>query len=291
LWLLPGLALLIWLIVGRGLRPLEELAVAVRQRNPDVLHPVSEANLPKELRPLAQSLNGLLQRLDRAIKQQRDFVADAAHELRTPLAALKLQTQLAERATTDAERKLGFQYLHEGIKRATHLVQQLLVLARQETGAPSTGGASIDLGQLVGEVAGEHTPIAHAKGIELRVAIQDTTVVRGDADALRIMIGNVVDNAVRYTPIGGLVDLSLVRENDRVILNISDSGPGIPEQERQRVFDRFYRLGGSGAAGSGLGLAIVKRIADAHNVEVLMGEVSTGMGLQMRLVWTIAAPP
>lgn len=291
LWLLPGLAALIWLVVGHGLRPLEQLALAVGERNPDVLHPVPATNLPKELRPLAKSLNDLLQRLDRAIKTQRDFVADAAHELRTPLAALKLQAQLAERATTDAERKQGFAYLNEGIKRATHLVQQLLILARQEAGAALAARSPIDLATLVGNVMTEHAAIAQAKGIEFRVNMRDTATVPGDQDALRIMIGNVVDNAVRHTPSGGLVDVSLARANGRAILDISDSGPGIPEQERRRVFDRFYRLEGSGGSGSGLGLAIVKRIADAHGVEMLMSDRSSGTGLRMQLIWPMATRP
>ena len=285
LWLLVGLAVLIWFIVGRGLRPLEQLALAVRERNPDVLHPVPEANLPGELKPLAMALNELLQRLDRAMQTQRDFVADAAHELRTPLTALQLQAQLAERATTDAERKLAFAYLKEGLKRATHLVQQLLLLARQEAGVTQTSLTPIDLSSLVTDVIAEHVPLAQAKGIELRVNAEQAIDVRGDANAVRIMIGNVIDNAVRYTPAMGAIDVVLARKDGRAILDISDTGPGIPEEERQRVFDRFYRREGSAGAGSGLGLAIVKRIADAHGVEILLSDRSSGAGLQMRFMF------
>ncbi len=285
LWLLAALALLIWFIVGRGLRPLEQLAMAVRERNPDVLHPVPEANLPGELKPLVKALNDLLQRLDRAMKTQRDFVADAAHEMRTPLTALQLQAQLAERASTEAERNLGFAYLKEGLKRATHLVQQLLMLARQEAGATQALRTQVDLTAVVSGVILEHAPLAQAKRIALRVNVEHAIAVRGDVDALRIMIGNAIDNAVKYTPEMGAIDVVLARESERAILDISDTGPGIPQAERQRVFDRFYRREGSAGPGSGLGLAIVKRIADTHAVETLLSDRSSGAGLRIRFIF------
>ena len=290
LWLLLGLAVLIWFIVGRGLRPLEQLALAVRERNPDVLHPVPEANLPGELKPLAKALNDLLQRLDRAMKTQRDFVADAAHELRTPLTALQLQAQLAERATTEAERNQGFAYLKEGLKRATHLVQQLLLLARQESGATQTLHTKIDLASLVTRVIGEHIPLAQAKRIVMQVNSEEATAVLGDVEALRIMIGNVIDNAVHYTPELGEIDVVLTPEGERAVLDISDTGPGIPAEERQRVFDRFYRREGSAGPGSGLGLAIVKRIADTHGVEIVLSDRSAGAGLRIRFIFPHVAP-
>ncbi|MEO5862791.1 MAG: ATP-binding protein [Burkholderiales bacterium] len=285
LWLLMGLAVLIWFIVGRGLRPLEQLALAVRERNPELLHPIPEAHLPAELKPLAMALNDLLQRLDRAMKTQRDFVADAAHELRTPLTALQLQAQLAERAGTDAERTLGFSYLREGLKRATQLVQQLLMLARQEAGVTHTLLARIDLSSLVTNVISEHAPLAQAKGIELRVNAEGAYDVRGDANALRIMISNVIDNAVQYTPQMGAIDVVLSRKDGRSTLDISDTGPGIPGEERLRVFDRFYRREGSAGSGSGLGLAIVKRIADTHGVETLLSDRLSGAGLRIRFTF------
>lgn len=285
LWLLAGLAVLIWFIVGRGLRPLEQLALAVRERNPDVLHPVPETNLPGELKPLVMALNDLLQRLDRAMKAQRDFVADAAHEMRTPLTALQLQAQLAERATTDEERSLGFAYLREGLKRATHLVQQLLMLARQEAGATQTLRAPVDLASLLINLTSEYAPIAKAKHIELQVKTEQSMEVRGDAESLRIMIGNVIDNAVRYTPELGAIDVVLSRKDGRAILDIRDTGPGIPDEERQRVFDRFYRQEGSAGLGSGLGLAIVKRIAGSHGVETMLSDRSSGAGLGIRFTF------
>jgi len=282
---IDGLAVLIWFIVGRGLRPLEQLALAVRERNPELLHPIPEAHLPAELKPLAMALNDLLQRLDRAMKNQRDFVADAAHELRTPLTALQLQAQLAERAGTDAERTLGFSYLREGLKRATQLVQQLLMLARQEAGVTHTLLARIDLSSLVTNVISEHAPLAQAKGIELRVNAEGAYDVRGDANALRIMISNVIDNAVQYTPQMGAIDVVLSRKDGRSTLDISDTGPGIPGEERLRVFDRFYRREGSAGPGSGLGLAIVKRIADTHGVETLLSDRLSGAGLRIRFTF------
>ena len=285
LFLLVSLGFLIWFIVGRGMRPLEQLADVVRASDANTLKPIPPTNLPSELKPLAAALNDLLRRLDHAMTTQRDFVADAAHELRTPLTALQLQAQLAERATTDAERSVGFTNLKEGLKRATHLVQQLLLLARQEALASQAPHTPIDLSVLLNKVIEQQAPLAAVKGIEWRLNVEAAVDVRGDEEALRIMIGNVIDNAVRYTPEKGAIDVVLTREGGGVVLDISDSGPGIPEEERQRVFDRFYRLEGSASRGSGLGLAIVKRIADTHGVEIRLSDRSNGIGLRIRFTF------
>ena len=211
LFLLVSLGFLIWFIVGRGMRPLEQLADVVRASDANTLKPIPPTNLPSELKPLAAALNDLLGRLDHAMTTQRDFVADAAHELRTPLTALQLQAQLAERATTDAERSVGFANLKEGLKRATHLVQQLLLLARQEALASQAPHTPIDLSVLLNKVIDQHAPLAAAKGIEWRLNVEATVAVRGDDESLRIMIGNVIDNAVRFTPEKGAIDVVLTR--------------------------------------------------------------------------------
>ena len=285
LFLFGALGVLIWIIVGRGLRPLEQLAQAVRASDANTLQPIPPTYLPQELKPLAIALNDLLARLDQAMKTQRDFVADAAHELRTPLTALQLQTQLAQRATTEAERKLSFDQLKEGLSRATHLVQQLLTLARQEARLEKISDAEIDLTGLVGDVSADHRALANAKNIELKVNAQSNLSARGDADALRTMIANLIDNAVRYTPGQGTVEISLTHPDGRVILEVNDTGPGIAEAECSRVFDRFYRLAGSAGAGSGLGLAIVKRIADSHGIEIQLSQPALGTGLKIRLMF------
>lgn len=285
LFLLVALGALIWIIVGRGLRPLEQLADAVRASDANTLQPIPPAQLPQELKPLANALNDLLGRVDQAMKTQRDFVADAAHELRTPLTALQLQTQLAQRASTDAERKLSFDQLKEGLRRATHLVQQLLMLARQEARMEKISDAEIDLTALVQSAIADHASIANAKFIEFKANASVGLATRGDADALRAMIANLIGNAIQYTPERGTVEVSLTHQDGRAIFDVSDTGPGIPEAERARVFDRFYRLAGSAGAGSGLGLAIVKRIADSHHIEIQLSQAASGTGLKIRLIF------
>jgi two-component system OmpR family sensor kinase len=278
--------------VTRGLRPLARLAAAVGKRVPGGLEPVDEAGLPSEVRPLAHALNGLLSRLDRALGAQRAFIADAAHELRTPLTAVHLQTQIAERAATDADRHAAMTELRAGLTRATHLVEQLLTLAREEPGVAERRFAPVNLAELARSVVGDHSAIAAARGVDLGVAGAaadqpgaSPVVVNGDAAALRALLSNLVDNAVRYTPSGGRVDVSVEQDAADAIVAVRDSGPGIPASERTRVFDRFYRATASGARdvpGSGLGLAIVKRIAERHDATIALGPgigAASGEGL------------
>ena len=278
--LLLVLGALIWYIVGRGLRPLEQLANAVRASDVNTLSPISPENLPRELKPLAVALNDLLSRLEGAMQTQRDFVADAAHELRTPLTALQLQAQLAERAATPIEREQGFARLKEGLKRATHLVGQLLLLARQEAETPPPF-APIDLSALVNSVAIDYAEPAHAKKIRLHVNASAAIVIYGDGDAIRIMIRNVIDNAIRYAPESGNVDVSVTQSDGTSKLIVEDSGPGISAAERSRVFDRFYRSNENTGSGSGLGLAIVKRIAENHGIDIQLSDRRSGRGLRI----------
>ncbi len=294
----PFLALALWFGVARGLRPLERVAAAVGKRSPSVLEPLAESGLPDEVRPLVHALNGLLGRLERALGAQRAFIADAAHELRTPLAAVHLQAQLAERAASDTERRAALAELKAGLTRATHLVEQLLTLAREEPGVAERPFAPVNLAELARSVVADHTGIAEARGVDLGIAGEaadpsaDVTpvVVNGDAAGLRALLSNLVDNAVRYTPSGGRVDVVVERDAGDAILAIRDSGPGIPASERGRVFDRFYRVQAPGAtdvSGSGLGLAIVKRIAERHDAYLtlgpgLAGPNGEGLGVTVR---------
>jgi two-component system OmpR family sensor kinase len=278
----PFLALALWFGVARGLRPLERVAAAVGKRSPSVLEPLAESGLPDEVRPLVHALNGLLGRLERALGAQRAFIADAAHELRTPLAAVHLQAQLAERATNDVERRAALAEMRAGLTRTTHLVEQLLTLAREEPGVAERPFAPVNLVELARSVVADHTGIAEARGVDLGVTGAATdpnadatpVVVTGDAAGLRALVSNLVDNAVRYTPSGGRVDVVVKRDAGDALLAIRDSGPGIPASERGRVFDRFYRVQAPGAtdvSGSGLGLAIVKRIAERHDAHLALG--------------------
>lgn len=289
--LLPVLGILIWLTIGRGLRPLDRTAEALRRRTPDSLDALPEDGLPSEIRPLVHALNDLLGRLSRALEAQKAFVADAAHELRTPLTAVQLQIQLAERANTSVEREEAFARLKGGQSRAAHLVQQLLTLARQEPGVAPQKFAPVDLAELARMVVSEHAPQAEDKNIDLGLSQAQQASISGDFEALRVMLGNLVDNAIRYTPAGGTVDIALRLSGREAVVEVSDTGPGIPQEDRARVFDRFYRREGTHVPGSGLGLAIVKNVADRHHASILLENRSPGPGLRVAISFPLAQNP
>lgn len=279
--MLPLLGLLIWLTVGRGLSPLERLAREVRDRSPAALEPIAENGLPSEVRPVVRSLNDLLRRLGHAIESQRALVADAAHELRSPLTALRVQAQVAERETRDAERRDALASLKGGVERASHLVQQLLTLAREEGQALDATHGEVHLDAVAREVLAMQVPLAQDRGLDLGLAHAEPVVLAADAQALRTLLNNLVDNAVRYTPAGGRVDVSVRREAGQAVLQVGDTGPGIPPEERERVFDRFYRREGSAPGGSGLGLAIVKRIVEHHGGTIELDDNGPSGGLRI----------
>jgi two-component system OmpR family sensor kinase len=293
--LVPLLAALVWIVVGRGLRPLEAIAAAVRKRHSTSLEPLSVGAVPDELAPLVGELNSLLARLGNTLELQRRFVADAAHELRSPLTALRLQAQLAERAGNGAARSQAIAALKSGVERATRVVEQLLTLARQGPDARTEGGETVDLLALAQAVVTDFVPLAAQKNIDLGLAQAAPAKLRGDPAALRVLLANLVDNAVRYTPRGGAVDVDVgVDTGDAgargAFLAVSDSGPGIPQDERERVFDRFYRVPGSGEVGSGLGLAIVREIAERQAARVSL-EDRPGGGLVVRVRFPAAPRP
>ena len=279
--MMPILMLVVWWVVSGSLEPVARVRKQVASRQADDLSPVSEAGLPDEVRPLVQQLNLLFGRVRTAFDAQQHFVADAAHELRTPLAALKLQVQSLERSDSPDAKRVAVGRLTAGIERATRLVEQLLVLARQE--ASAAGGAPhepVDVGGLARRAVADLAGVAQAKGIDLGVQRADAAAVNGQPDALMILLRNLVDNAIKYTPQGGTVDVSVTAEGRDVKVTVEDSGPGIPPAERERVFDRFYRVPGSDAAGSGLGLAIIKSIAERHGATLVLGESQRLGGLE-----------
>jgi two-component system OmpR family sensor kinase len=290
--ILPVLGLLIWFIIARGLQPLERVAAAVSRRSPTQLEPLAEHDLPREVQPLVQALNGLLLRLGQTLAAQRTFIADAAHELRTPLTAVHLQAQLAERAATDTERRKALADLKSGLERATRLSEQLLTLARAEPGVDGGEIAQpIDLAGLAREVIEELAPLATHRRIDLGLSEAREARVRGDREALRTLLSNLVDNALRYTAPGGRVDVVTGPDGERSALFVRDNGPGIAPGERARVFDRFYRgqpAGDAGVRGSGLGLAIVKRIADRHGASIDLGPGIDGAGLGVSVYFPAA---
>ncbi|HEY4137270.1 MAG TPA: ATP-binding protein [Casimicrobiaceae bacterium] len=277
--LIPVFGLMIWYAVGRGLRPLFAMSQAVAKRQPDALAPLSERNLPQELQPLAKSLNALLERLDSALGAQRRFTADAAHELRTPLAALKLQLDVARRANDQTARVAAYDDLNAGVERASHLVDQLLTLARIEPEALATRAVDCDLAAIAKEAIVARGALAAEKRIDLGLAREARVGVRGDPTALAILLSNLLDNALRYTPAGGKIDVAVDADDGRALLTVVDNGPGIAPEERERVFDRFFRSADNRELGSGLGLSIVKRIADAHHAAIELGTPEHGSGL------------
>ena len=285
--LLPVLGALIWWTVGIGLAQLDRIAREVKSRSAAQLEPLPLAGVPVEARPLIEALNDLLQRRSAVLAAQRAFVADAAHEMRTPLTALQLQATLIERAESDADRVAAVADLKRGLVRASHVVQQLLTLAREEPdGGVPHSFARVDLVSLAGMAVADHTLLAESRGIDLGLGKSVASApARGDAEALRTLIANLVENAIRYTPGPGRVDIAVAIEQGRPLLTVADSGPGIPSAERERVFDRFYRRteAAEGAEpGSGLGLAIVRVIADRHGASVDLDDSPLG-GLLVRV--------
>lgn len=290
--LMPALALLIVWIVRRSVRPVREFSQALRTRKPDSLEPVPATRLPEELQPVACSLNELLGRLRDAVDRERAFVADAAHELRTPLTALTLQAQEVAHLPPGPEREAAVAQLRAGVERVARLVEQLLALAREER-AGVREHVEVDLLELAREVVGDLLPLADARHVDLGVESSLPASVRGEREALRLMVRNVIDNAVRYSPEGGSVDVAVERVDGdpaTVELTVTDAGPGIPAAERERVFDRFYRLPGAAVAGSGIGLALVRSIATHHGAGVRLEDGPNGRGLRVRIAFPVEAP-
>lgn len=282
---LPLLTLLIYFGIGRSLLPLQRLAQAVVRRAPNNLEAIDARNAPSEIHPLVVALNSLFERLGRAFDSERRFTADAAHELRTPLAALKIQAQVARRSKDTTERDAAIDKMLEGVDRASRLVEQLLTLARVD---PETGimqGKAVDLQRLAEEIIGDHEAQARIKGIALQLKAQEGLSVIGHRDSLGILLRNLLDNAIRYTPNGGQIEVSLAKEAGTVALRVADSGPGIPPTERERIFGRFVRLAGQESSGSGLGLSIVQRIAELHQATIRLDQSALG-GLEVCVRFT-----
>jgi len=287
--LLPLLALLIWFAVGHALEPLQRLTALLNARQVNALDALPEAGLPEEVQPLVRALNELLGRLSAALERERAFMADAAHELRTPLTALHLQMAMLARASGEGERTAAMSTLSAGVQRAMRLVEQLLALARQEPRSDAPR-AAVRLDDLAREVVTELVPLADAGRIDLGVAAAQPVTVLGDRDALATLLRNLVDNAVRYTPGGGRVDVSVEDPHGTgARLTVTDNGPGIPREERARVFDRFYRRAGADPPGSGLGLSIVKAIAGKHGASVELAEAPSGKGLSVVVAFPAAS--
>jgi two-component system sensor histidine kinase QseC len=279
---LPVLGAWVWLAIRHGLRPLDVVAEQIADREPEHLAPLEPTVAPLEIKPLVESLNHLFARVEQTLESEKRFTADAAHELRTPLAALAAQAQVVLRARDTEETRHAAEQLIASSRRAARLIDQLLTLARLDPSDAVPAG-TVELDWLAGQVCAINGPLAVENGVALEL---DTvpTVVTGDADMLRIMLRNLVDNAIRYTPAGGQVAVSVTERT----LTVTDTGPGIPPAERERVFDRFHRLAGQDKEGSGLGLSIVARIAERHRARILLAEGDGGVGLRVSVEFPAA---
>lgn len=286
LLLSPLLAAVMWLLIDSTLAPLRRVSREVTLRGAESLSALPLQGLPDEVAPLVSSLNALLQRLSSAFDAQKAFVADAAHELRSPLTALKLQVQLLQRAPDAQTRDEAAQALGQGVERATRLVEQLLTLARNEPGARAAPLREIDLVEAVRQGLATVAPVATDLGATIELDADAQVQAIGDPTALAALVRNLADNAIRYSGPTPHLRVSLHTERDHSVLTVDDNGPGVPEAERDRIFDRFWRREATAAAthGTGLGLAIVKSIADRHGAQLRVGESPLG-GLRVEIVF------
>src|SRR3990167_534183 len=282
----PFLGFLIWVIVGRGLDTLRRVAREVHQRAPSYLEPVDLESVPSEVEPLVSELNSLFRRLQAAFEREKRFTADAAHELKTPLAALNTQAQVALRAITDDEKKEALLKVLFGVRRSTHVIQQLLTLSRMEPEAGLTDTTSINLAKQAADVASMLAPDAIEKNIELELLSPDShATILGNITAVDILIRNLVDNAIRYSQPNSFVSIDIKENEKHVIVSVTDNGPGIPEKLRKRVFERFFRIVGNQTLGSGLGLSIVQQIAKLHHAHIELHTPTSGQGAEFRVLF------
>ena len=284
---LPVLVVGVWWSVRRGLMPLVALGQQVQSRQPHALEPVQVADLPRELQPLVQSLNTLFQQVDQSLESERRFTADAAHELRTPIAAIRAQAQVALGAGDNlTERTHALQQTLAGCDRATRLVEQLLTLARLEANSPAVAAAS-DLAHVTQRIMGELAPTALARGQSLELEAQEACTVVADDVLLGVLVRNLVDNALRYSPSGARVLVRVRRERGFVELVVEDSGPGLSDAAMQRLGERFFRVLGSDQPGSGLGWSIVRRLTEKFGARTTIEKSATLGGLSVTVQWPV----
>ena len=281
--ILPLAVLLVWLALARGIAPLNELQRRIRGRDSSDLSPIDEREAPEEVSPLVRAINDLLARLDQSMQSQKHFLADAAHQLKTPLAGLRTQAELAQReidsGVSDPQAmKRSLQQISLASQRAAHMVNQLLAMARAEDQQQATQKQAVNLSRLAREAVQDFVPRALEKQIDLGLEsseLNQPLLIHGNPTLLRELIRNLVDNALLYTPSGGTVTVRVLDDpfGQVVVLQVEDSGPGIAVSEREQVFLPFYRVLGTNVDGSGLGLAIVREIAQQHGAEVAVEDV------------------
>jgi two-component system sensor histidine kinase QseC len=277
----PVFGFLVWAIITFALRSITRVATEISNRALTYLEPVQLTEIPIEIKPLVAELNMLFTRLKLAFERNKSFAADAAHELRTPLAALKTHVQVALKSTNDDDRNKAMQKVIESVDRSSHVVTQLLTLSRLGEEEALTDIKPLNLHKLATEIIAYIAPHALSKNIEIELfPSPEHPIIIGNDTVIGILIRNVVDNAIRYTPISGEVSVIIIETSDQVILRVTDTGPGIPSELHKQVFERFYRILGTKASGSGLGLAIVNQVAMLHHAKISLSTPPTGYGLQ-----------
>lgn len=284
--IIPIAVVLVWVGLTRGIAPLNRLQSRISRRRPTDLSPIAPASVPEEVRPLIVSFNDMMARLEENLQAQQRFIADAAHQMRTPLTGLRTQTEFALQETDPEQLRQSLSHIAQSAERASHLINQLLVLARAEASSERVYAVEpVDIEATVREVAHDLFPRARAKEIDFGVEYSgQILMVDGNPVLLCEMLKNLIDNAIKYTPSGGTVTVR-TREAGAIIFEVEDSGVGIPEPDRERVFERFFRVLESGEVGSGLGLAIVREIADLHGAAVALTVNPSGHGTLAQVVF------
>lgn len=285
----PLSGILIWIIIGSGLSSIGRVTNEVARRAADHLDPVDLESVPMEIKPLVDELNKLFLRLKQAFEREQRFSADAAHELRTPLAALRTQAQVALKTLDNQERQQELKNVIAGVDRCTHVIQQLLTLCRMSPeSATLENQVKVDTQKIAAEVIAQLAPLAVAKKIEIELITNDKPcIIKGNATGIHALFRNLVDNAIRYTPIGGFIKVLVFNEKSHILIRVVDNGPGIPADLRARVFERFFRVLGTNAQGSGLGLAIVQQIVKLHHGTVVLRAPETGQGLEVEVIFPL----
>lgn len=281
----PLLALLIWKIIGHTLSPLSDLATTIKRRDPNQLTPIDEDHRqPDEIRPLLHALNQLLDRLNKTLENERRFTADAAHELRTPLAGIKTQAQLAMHTDDSSTRSAALHQIVRSIDRCTHLSEQLLAMARLEPDYTLGSHNKIALTDIVQDVLTELDDSIVRNGTSITTRFADECSVHGNVQTLHVMIRNLIDNAIRYSGENGHIQVGLEKKADQALLSIDDDGPGIDDDQVAQVFNRFYRVNSMEGKGCGLGLSIARRIAELHGADIRLARSSLG-GLHVEMTF------
>ncbi|MDE1891550.1 MAG: sensor histidine kinase N-terminal domain-containing protein [Betaproteobacteria bacterium] len=282
----PILGILIWFTVRMGLTPLQRIRQAIVERNASRMEAIDLASVPDEVFPLAASINDLLNRLKRSLDSEKQFTGNAAHELRTPLAAIKTQAQVAMRADNDGDRLHALQQVIQGTERSTHLIEQLLILARVDPENAQNEMTEVELSQVVHKVKSDLTGYANQRHIQIYCHCQSGLSVIGNRWQLEIVLRNLLDNALRYAPECSHINIELKDTAEGIFLAVIDQGKGIDPDEQIKIFNRFYRLNGTTAQGSGLGLSIVQRIIELHHASINMKQLANDSGFEVNILFT-----